>query len=190
MLSRMLFQRGDNRMRNLEREAAARYVNSAMLRDTYNFFRDGGALRRKLLCGVAFVFCSGMFVRGAEARSLDDCQLAWSKAVRSYLTTNRRAAPDGSVPKDMDALDSAARKWLVAFRPACEIEAEGDRPGARVEAAKLGVKILSRLDPRGCKRFLEYYMQSSQPADICKAASSSEDDVLRAKIRRSIPKRR
>lgn len=126
----------------------------------------------------------------AEARSLGDCQLAWSKAVRSYLTKNRKAAPDGSVPKDMDGLEASAQQWLVAFRPACEIEAAGDKPSARVEAAALGVRILARLDNRGCSRFLEYFMQSTRSLDICRtAASTSNMETLRQQIDRSIPER-
>lgn len=135
---------------------------------------------------------AGVFVGGsvAEARSLSDCQLAWSKAVRSYLTKNRKAAPDGSVPKDMDGLEASAQQWLIAFRPACQIEASGDKPAARVEAAALGVQILARLDTRGCSRFLEYYMQSTRSEDICRsAASSSNMETLRQQIDRSIPER-
>lgn len=124
-----------------------------------------------------------------RARSIDDCQSAWSKAVRSYLTKNRKAAPDGSVPKDMDALEAASQQWLTAFRPACELEAAGDKPGARVEAAALGVKILAKLDLRGCSRFLEYYMQSTRSQEICRTAVAADDGDLRQQIESSIPER-
>lgn len=125
----------------------------------------------------------------AEARTTDECLQAWSKAVRSYLTQNRKAAPDGTVPKDMEGTELAAQKWLSAFRPACEFEAAGDKPSARIEAAALGVKILARLDLRGCSRFLEYYMQSTRPREICRVARSADDDQLRRQIETTIPSR-
>lgn len=128
----------------------------------------------------------------AEARTVDACQEAWSKAVRSYLTKNRKAAPDGTVPKqqDLDGMEAAAQQWIAAFRPACQIEADGDKPAARVEAAVIGVKILARLDTRGCSRFLEYYMQSSRSQEICRGAATRPSEItLRNQIGESIPTR-
>lgn len=123
----------------------------------------------------------------AHARPIDACQLAWSKAVRSYLTKNRKAAPDGTVASDMDGMEQAAQAWLATFRPACEIEAAGDKPSARVEAALIGTKVLAKLDMRGCARFLEYFMESTRPQDLCRAVPTSTDDDLRSQIEGSIP---
>lgn len=145
---------------------------------------------RRAAAAVSFVLTAAFLASWppvAEARSLDACQLAWSKAVRSYLTKNRKAAPDGTVPNTMEAMEEAAQRWLSAFRPACQIEAAGDKPSARVEAATLGVKILARLDLRGCTRFLEYYMESTRSQDICRAATSGRNSDLREDIQRSIP---
>lgn len=142
-------------------------------------------IRSLLLVGV--LFASALAVR-AEARSAGDCKLAWSKAVRSYLTKNRKAAPDGSVPADMDAMERAAQAWMEAFAPACSIEAAGDKPAARVEAALLGTRILAQLDPRGCARFLEYYMESTRPTELCQAAAGgAPSDALRQQIAATIP---
>ncbi len=124
-----------------------------------------------------------------EARSAGECQLAWSKAVRSYLTRNRKAGPDGQVPKDMDGAERAAEQWSAAFAPACRIESGGDKGAARVEAAAIGVQILAKLDNRGCARFLEYYMQSTRSADICRAAETGEQEDLRRQIEETIPER-
>lgn len=118
-----------------------------------------------------------------------ECQLAWAQAVRSYLTKNQRAAPDGSVPTNMDETEAAAERWNQAFRPACELEAGGDKTSARIEAAALGAKILARLDLRGCGRFLEYYMESTRPQEVCRAAGRGDDDDLRQQIERTIPAR-
>ena len=138
---------------------------------------------------AALSLAAVMVATPAQARSLDDCQLAWSKAVRSYLTKNRTAGPDGQVPSDMDGMEAAAQAWLTAFRPACEMEAEGDKGGARVEAAVLGLTILARLDMRGCARFLEYFMQSTRSAEICRAANTASTEELRDRVARTIPAR-
>lgn len=114
---------------------------------------------------------------------------AWSRAVRSYLTQNRRAAPDGTVPQDLDAEELAVQAWLRAFQPACRLEAEGRKAEARVEAATIGVNILVRLDPRGCETFLSSYMQSSRPSDICSAARADANVDVRDQISRTIPPR-
>ncbi len=140
-----------------------------------------------LRSGLALlVLISSMGV--AQARSEADCQSAWSRAVRSYLTTNRRAAPDGSVPEDLDGEELAVQAWLQAFSPACRLEAEGQKAEARVEAATIGVRILARLDPQGCKMFLGSYMECSRPADVCSAAGKGNVD-LRDQVARTIPPR-
>src|SRR5262245_25107151 len=55
--------------------------------------------------------------RSSAARGVEDCQLAWGQAVRSYLTQNRTKGPEDA-----------------AFKPACELESKGDKSGARIEA--------------------------------------------------------
>ena len=80
------------------------------------------------------------FASLAEARTEDDCRRAWSRGVRSYLTKNRRAGPDGKVPKNLDEEELMAQAWDAAFSPACKLEAEGKKPEARIEAAMIGVK--------------------------------------------------
>lgn len=127
--------------------------------------------------------------RPAAARSETDCMSAWSRAVRSYLTQNRRAAPDGTVPRDLDGEELAVQAWLQAFRPACQLEAEGRAAEARVEAATIGVRVLARLDVRGCQTFMSAYMQSSRSSDICSAARANADIDLREQVARSIPAR-
>lgn len=137
---------------------------------------------------AALMFTVSFSAREAEARSMGDCKQAWSKAVRSYLTTNRRAAPDGSTPQTMDAMEAAATQWMDAFSSACEIESSGDKPAARIEAAMLGTKILARLDPRGCARFLEFYMESTRPKDLCQAAASGAgNEALRTQLSSTLP---
>jgi hypothetical protein len=125
----------------------------------------------------------------AHARSETDCMSAWSRAVRSYLTQNRRAAPDGTVPQDLDGEELAVQAWLRAFEPACQLETGGRKAEARVEAAAIGVSILARLDPRGCETFLTAYMQSSRPSDICTAARADANVDIRDQIARTIPAR-
>lgn len=124
----------------------------------------------------------------AVARTEDACKTAWAKAVRSYLTTNRRAGPDGKVPKDVDEEELVAQAWEAAFAPACTLEQDGLKPEARVEAAMLGVQILAKLDPRGCARFMEYYMGSTKPKDVCDMVPAGAGSAeLRQAIERSIP---
>jgi hypothetical protein len=121
----------------------------------------------------------------AWARSAPECMTAWSRAVRSYLTQNRKATPDGRVPDDLDGEEAAAQAWMGAFRPACETEQSGQAAEARVQAAVIGVRILTRLDPNGCEAFLSAYMSSDRPRDICSAAGQGID--VRDDIARSIP---
>jgi len=125
----------------------------------------------------------------ALARTETDCKTAWSRAVRSYLTQNRRAAPDGTVPEDLDGEELAVQAWLRAFEPACRLEAQDRTDEARVEAAAIGVRILARLDPRGCVTFLRAYMQSSRPQDICSAVQTDAPIDLGSQIAATIPRR-
>lgn len=145
---------------------------------------------RGLFCStlvLGLLLCAGP--RSVEARSEGDCASAWSRAVRSYLTQNRRAAPDGTVPSDLDGEELAAQAWVDAFRPACVLEASGDGEGARIQAAVIGVQVLARLDPGGCQRFLSSYMESSRPQDICSAAAAGTGQDLSNQIASSIPPR-
>ncbi len=125
----------------------------------------------------------------AEARTEDDCRRAWSRGVRSYLTKNRRAGPDGKVPKNLDEEELMAQAWDAAFSPACKLEAEGKKPEARIEAAMIGVQILSKLDSRGCVRFLDKYMQSNRAQDICSSAQRAGTAQMREQITASIPRK-
>lgn len=124
----------------------------------------------------------------AEARTADACRTAWAKAVRSYLTQNRRAGPDGKVPANVDEEELVAQAWEKAFEPACKLEQDGLKPEARIEAAMLGVQILGKLDPRGCSRFMQYYMGSTKAKDVCDMVPAGSGSAeLRGAIERSIP---
>lgn len=122
--------------------------------------------------GMAISCAGPVFLAvSAEARAPEDCALAWGQAVRSYLTQNRTKGPEDEV-----------------FKPACEIEARGDKAGARIEAVLIGTKALAKLDPRGCARFLEVYVEASGPNEICQAAVQGQDDeALRKKIASAVP---
>ncbi|MCB9649690.1 MAG: hypothetical protein H6730_24290 [Deltaproteobacteria bacterium] len=145
---------------------------------------------RRLLA-ICLFGALGVGVTGvAQARDLADCQESWSKAVRSYLTQNRRAGPDGRTPANVDEEELVAQAWQQAFGPACKLEAQGSKAEARVEAALLGVQILSKLDPRGCSRFMEYYMGSTRAKDVCDmVAGGAGTAEVRASIEGSIPAR-
>lgn len=108
----------------------------------------------------------------AEARDPEECQLAWGQAVRSYLTQNRTKGPEDSV-----------------FAPACELENKGQKDEARIEAAIIGARALAKLDPRGCARFMENYMSSNRPKDVCDTAAGDDTSALKKMIMDSIPPR-
>lgn len=141
---------------------------------------------RPVLLALVLGAAQAVVAPRAEARDRDDCQRAWSQAVRSYLTQNRTAGPDGKAPANLDDQELVTQAWASAFAPACTLEADGQKGEARVEAALIGVQILQRLDPKGCVRFMEYYMQSSKPKDVCDGRSGG-DAGLRDKIRGSLP---
>lgn len=145
-------------------------------------------MRRRLALGTILTAALAL-VSVAEARDKASCQQAWSQAVRSYLTANRKAAPDGTVPKDMDAKELADQAWLASFSAACDLEANGDKAGARVEAAMIGVQVLARLDARGCERFMQYYMDSTRGRDVCSVGATASTAELREKIAAAIPSR-
>lgn len=128
------------------------------------------------LAAMATAAVLGTFTASpAQARGVEDCQLAWGQAVRSYLTQNRTKGPED-----------------VIFKPACSIESSGDKPKARVEAVVIGVQALVKLDPKGCARFLQSYVEAREPQAICNKAQNSPDDVdgLRRLVEQSIPAKR
>jgi hypothetical protein len=131
---------------------------------------------KKALIALAASAVVGTVGAGAaEARGVEDCQLAWGQAVRSYLTQNRTKGPED-----------------VVFRPACTIESQGDKAKARVEAVVIGVQALVKLDAKGCARFLESYVEAREPQAICNKAQQTPDDVdgLRRLVETSIPSKR
>ncbi len=126
----------------------------------------------------------------ARARSPYECKTKWAQAVRSYLTQNRKAGPDGKVPTNLDEQEMVAEAWVQIFAPACQIEAKGDKPAARIRAAQIGASTLAKLDPRGCQRFMQYFMGSDRPKDVCDQARRGEGARLREVITRTLPRRR
>ena len=126
----------------------------------------------------------------ADARPKGEaCQDSWARAVRSFLTQNRKAGPDGAQPKTLDDEELIAQAWTAAFDPACKMEDAGKKKEARVEAAMIGAQILSKLDPRACVSFMNSYMQSTKAKDICDVAGSAGSEDLRKRIEGSIPAR-
>ncbi|MBI2378304.1 MAG: hypothetical protein HYV07_30170 [Deltaproteobacteria bacterium] len=124
-------------------------------------------------CGQ-IALMSGFVVLGtstlASARGIDDCQLAWGQAVRSYLTQNRTKGPEDAT-----------------WKAACEKEQSGDKEGARVEAIAIGAEVLSKLDKRGCENFLKAYVEASTPDRICEAAGAGKGDEVRKLVKDSAP---
>ena len=108
----------------------------------------------------------------AWARDLEDCQMWWGQAVRSYLTQNRTQGPEDEV-----------------FKPACEIEAKGDKDGARIEAIMIGVRALAKLDQKGCGRFMGLYIGAGSPEEICMAATGEDMEKLREIVLNNLPPR-
>ena len=118
---------------------------------------------------IAAAFALGFAATAAEARDIEDCQLFWGQAVRGYLTKNVTKGPEDA-----------------SFRPACELEAKGDKPAARIEAVSIGVKALAALDMKACNRFMEYYVGATLPAAICEKAGG-DMDALRKLVADGIP---
>lgn len=120
---------------------------------------------------IALVLSVGaLAVAPAEARELEDCQLFWGQAVRGYLTQNRTKGPEDDT-----------------FKPACELEAKGDKPGARIEAIMIGLKALAGLDQTGCKRFMEFYVGATLPGKLCESVGKVDEDSLRKMVSESLP---
>lgn len=150
-----------------------------MMRSMKNSMRYGMAAAA-LVVGMSSI---------ALARDADDCKNAWSSAVRSYLTQNRKAAPDGKIPTTVDEAELAAQEWSRVFAPACALEAAGKKADARVEAALIGARILAKLDPNACIGFMTSYMQSSRAEDVCTMAASPDPESARKTIASSLPAR-
>lgn len=106
----------------------------------------------------------------AQAREVEECQQWWGQAVRSYLTRNRTKGPEDDV-----------------FKAACELEAKGDKPEARIEAITIGVRELAALDIKGCKRFMKLYVGSTMPDQVCEAAGNDDYNSLRKLVATSLP---
>jgi hypothetical protein len=121
-----------------------------------------------LICSLAFLMASP----AAEARDLEDCMLKWHRAVASYLTQNRT-----SYGQDEN---------MGQFESACQIEQRGDKKAARIDAVMVGVRALMKLDPRGCQRFMEFYVGATDPEAACNAAQEP-NEKLRKVIEDSIP---
>ncbi|MCK6552161.1 hypothetical protein L6R52_40395 [Myxococcota bacterium] len=122
---------------------------------------------------LALVIAGGSLWAGsADARDPEECQLKWGQAVRSYLTQNRTKGPEDKV-----------------FAAACTLEGEGKKDEARVEAVLIGARELSKLDARGCVRFMESYVGSSRPKDVCDLAAGGDEGALRKAITDSMPPR-
>jgi len=106
----------------------------------------------------------------AAARPVEECKTRWGSAVRSYLTKNRRAGPDGRVPKDIDEAEEVVQAWIAMFNEPCRLEASGERRKGRLLAASRGTATLAKLDPTACQRFLQYFMKAKTPEQMCQAA--------------------
>jgi hypothetical protein len=126
----------------------------------------------RTLLVVSALMVTTLVEQRAQAREPEECQLAWGQAVRSYLTQNRTKGPEDAV-----------------FAPACAIEASGKKDEARIEAAIIGAQALAKLDPKGCQRFMESYMSSNRPKDVCDTANGQDAGALRKIIMDSIPPR-
>ncbi len=126
----------------------------------------------------------------ASARSFEDCKLRWGSAVRSYLTQNRRAGPDGKVPTNIDETEAVAAAWVDLFGPACKLETTGKKREARLMAATVGTATLARLDPVACQRFLHYFMSAKNPEGVCQTALDASPERLKARVAAALKHRR
>lgn len=104
----------------------------------------------------------------AHARTVEDCVAAWGQAARSY--TSKQAVP---TPDD------------AAFKPACELEAKGEKPAARAEAIKVAVMALAKLEGDSCVRFLTSYVAAKDPQLVCDAAG--DEEALKKAIAAHVP---
>lgn len=127
---------------------------------------------RLVSMALGFGLVSGALTGRAEARDPAECQESWGRAVRSYLTQNRKSGPEDAV-----------------FAPACALEGQGKKDEARVEAVIIGARALAKLDLRGCQHFMENYVASSKPKDVCDAATGGDENRLRTVVKESMPAR-
>ncbi|MBI5495304.1 MAG: hypothetical protein HY904_09755 [Deltaproteobacteria bacterium] len=96
------------------------------------------------------------------ARTIEDCQLAWGQAARSYMTGKQGGPQDGD------------------FKVACELESKGDKDNARVEAVMVATAGLAKVSAEVCERFLVNYVGIKEAAPVCAAAS--EDPTAFKKV--------
>lgn len=122
---------------------------------------------------AALLSCALLVPSARAARDPEECQERWGRALRSYLTQNRTKGPEDKV-----------------FAGACALEGQGKKDEARVEAVLVGARELNRLDPRGCQRFMESYVGSSRPKDVCDTAAGGDEGALRKLIQESMPPRK
>ena len=122
-----------------------------------------------LVAALVFTGLTGTADR-AEARDTEDCMQAWGRAVRGYLTQKRTSGPEDE-----------------AFKPACALEAKGDKAAARLEAVLIGMKALAALDMKGCGRFMGLYIGATLPEKLCEATKTEQDQGLREMVKDSLP---
>ena len=146
---------------------------------------------RFVLLGLAFVGMELVAVGGAEARAVDDCKRSWARAVRSYVTRSKaKVGPDGVPSKSLDDEERVAQDWFAVFSEACALEADGDKPGSRLEAALSAARSLIQVDPPACTKFMRYYMGSTRPQDVCDMVRNGVgSEGVRRTLESSIPPR-
>lgn len=107
--------------------------------------------------------------RPAHARSVEDCQLAWGQATRSYLNGKQTG------PQDAD------------FKAACDLDAKGDKEAARVEAVMVATRALAKVGDELCPRFLKYYAGVKNPAAACSAAGGEDAQAFKEAVSQALP---
>ncbi len=117
-----------------------------------------------LLSVVGGLFCASP----AWARPMEECQLAWGQAARSYLTGK-------GGPQDAD------------FKAACEMEGKGEKDAARVEAVMVATSALVKENAESCERFLKSYVGVGDPSAVCTAAGAGDADAFRKTVGESLP---
>jgi len=129
-------------------------------------------IRTSCFTVIAALVFAGVTVMpsAAEARDMEDCMLAWGQAARSYLTKNRTSGPEDEV-----------------FKTACQMEAKGDKAGARLEAVVIGMKALAKLDIGGCGKFMGRYIGATLPDRLCEATKTEDDAALKLMVSESLP---
>lgn len=115
-------------------------------------------------CCVAFVGVTSP----SWARPLEECQLAWGQAARSYLSGK-------GGPQDAD------------FKAACEMEAKGEKEAARVEAVMVATAALVKENAESCERFLKSYVGVGDPAAVCGAAGGEDAAAFRKAVGDNLP---